>query len=114
MLKVSGKWLSPKELENCLLEHPAVHEAAVVGAKTAAGLIKPRAFVTLEDGTEATPDLAGALQEWAKGKNADNLGNGKGQNKQENDTMLRHLWNSSPNKNRDGKTNDKRDDDRNA
>ena len=50
MLKVSGKWLSPQELENCLLEHAAVHEAAVVGVKTAAGLVKPTAFVTLEGG----------------------------------------------------------------
>lgn len=68
MLKVSGKWLSPKELENCLLEHPAVHEAVVVGAKTADGLVKPRAFVTLEDGTERTPDLVSTLQEWAKSR----------------------------------------------
>jgi acyl-coenzyme A synthetase/AMP-(fatty) acid ligase len=45
MLKVSGKWLSPKEVENCLLQHPEVREAAVVGAVDAAGLVKPCAFV---------------------------------------------------------------------
>lgn len=45
MLKVSGKWLSPKEVENCLLQHAAVREAAVVGATDAAGLTKPCAFV---------------------------------------------------------------------
>ncbi|MGH7556192.1 MAG: benzoate-CoA ligase family protein [Gemmatimonadota bacterium] len=48
MLKVSGKWLSPKEVENCLLQHPAVREVAVVGAADAAGLTKPCAFVVAE------------------------------------------------------------------
>jgi benzoate-CoA ligase family protein len=48
MLKVSGKWLSPKEVESCLLRHPAVREAAVVGVADAAGLTKPHAFVVAE------------------------------------------------------------------
>ncbi len=47
MLKVSGKWLSPQEVENCLLQHPAVEEAAVVGAIDDDGLTRPRAFVVL-------------------------------------------------------------------
>ena len=46
MLKVSGKWLSPKELESCLLAHPAVREVAVVGGRTPEGLGKPHAWVT--------------------------------------------------------------------
>ena len=41
MLKVSGKWLAPGELENCLLTHPAVEEVAVVGVKNPDGLVKP-------------------------------------------------------------------------
>lgn len=45
MLKVSGKWLSPKEVENCLLQHPGVREAAVVGVADGTGLTKPWAFV---------------------------------------------------------------------
>ncbi len=45
MLKVSGKWLSPQEVENCLLQHPAVQEVAVVGVADANGLTKPHAFV---------------------------------------------------------------------
>jgi benzoate-CoA ligase family protein len=49
MLKVSGKWLSPREVENCLLRHPAVKEAAVVGAVDADGLTKPHAFVVAKD-----------------------------------------------------------------
>ncbi len=45
MLKVSGKWLSPQEVENCLLQHPDVSEVAVVGVVDADGLTKPHAFV---------------------------------------------------------------------
>jgi benzoate-CoA ligase family protein len=45
MLKVSGKWLSPQEVEGCLLQHPAVREAAVVGVVGEGGLTKPHAFV---------------------------------------------------------------------
>ena len=66
MLKVSGKWLSPKELENCLLAHDAVKEVAVVGVSTEEGLVKPSAFVILTDGNEASDELAGELQAWTK------------------------------------------------
>jgi benzoate-CoA ligase family protein len=45
MLKVSGKWLAPADVEGCLLQHPAVAEAAVVGAADASGLVKPVAYV---------------------------------------------------------------------
>ena len=48
MLKVSGKWLAPSEVENCLLEHPAVEEATVVGVINNEGLTKPHAFVMLK------------------------------------------------------------------
>jgi benzoate-CoA ligase family protein len=44
-LKVGGKWLLPAEVEDCLLAHPAVSEAAVVGVPDATGLVKPVAFV---------------------------------------------------------------------
>ncbi len=47
MMKVGGKWLSPLEVENCLLAHPAVREAAVIGFCDADGLEKPKAFVVL-------------------------------------------------------------------
>jgi benzoate-CoA ligase family protein len=49
MLKVTGKWLSPQEVEGCLLRHPAVREAAVVGVIGAGGLTKPHAFVVAKD-----------------------------------------------------------------
>jgi benzoate-CoA ligase family protein len=45
LLKVSGKWLAPAEVEGCLLQHEEVVEAAVVGRLDANGLTKPVAFV---------------------------------------------------------------------
>ncbi len=45
LLKVGGIYVSPTEVENALLAHPAVIEAAVVGAADADALIKPKAFV---------------------------------------------------------------------
>jgi benzoate-CoA ligase family protein len=58
MLKVSGKWLSPGEVENCLLQHPAVREVAVVGVVEADGLTRPHAFVVADadgDGIDGAP-----------------------------------------------------------
>lgn len=49
MLKVSGKWLSPGDVENCLLGHPAVAEACCVGVVEADGLTRPHAFVVPRD-----------------------------------------------------------------
>jgi benzoate-CoA ligase family protein len=45
LLRVGGNWVSPLEVESCLLEHPAVEECAVVGHRDETGLVKPRAFV---------------------------------------------------------------------
>ena len=50
MLKVSGIWVSPAEVEAALIAHPAVLEAAVVGQPDEHGLIKPKAFVVLKPG----------------------------------------------------------------
>ena len=60
-IKVKGKWLVPAEVEGVLGEHPEVTSAVVVGATDAAGLIKPAAFVTVE---EARDGLADELQRW--------------------------------------------------
>jgi len=51
MLKVGGIYVSPLEVETALLTHPAVQEAAVVGWPDDAGLIKPKAYVVLKDGS---------------------------------------------------------------
>jgi benzoate-CoA ligase len=49
MLKVSGIFVAPAEIENCLLQHEAVLECAVVGHDSGDGLVKPKAFVVLRD-----------------------------------------------------------------
>jgi 4-hydroxybenzoate-CoA ligase len=49
MFKVSGIWVSPFEVEEALIAHPSVLEAAVVPAEDDSGLIKPRAFVVLKE-----------------------------------------------------------------
>ena len=56
MLKVSGKWLSPQEVESCLLQHPAVKECAVVGVTDDRGLVKPHAFVVADGGSTVLAD----------------------------------------------------------
>jgi acyl-coenzyme A synthetase/AMP-(fatty) acid ligase len=56
LLKVSGKWLAPAEVEGCLLDHPAVAEAAVVGAADGSGLVKPIAYVVARERREGLAD----------------------------------------------------------
>jgi benzoate-CoA ligase family protein len=50
LFKVAGMWVTPGEVESVLLSHPAVAEAAVVGAREAGGLVKPFAFVVAGNG----------------------------------------------------------------
>jgi benzoate-CoA ligase len=54
MLKVSGIYVSPFEVEATLVQHPAVLEAAVIGVSDADGLTKTKAFVVLKPGGAAT------------------------------------------------------------
>jgi benzoate-CoA ligase len=56
MLKVSGIWVSPAEVEAALVGHPAVLEAAVVGQEDEQQLVKPKAYVVLKQGMQATED----------------------------------------------------------
>jgi benzoate-CoA ligase family protein len=56
MLKVSGIWVAPVEVENRLLTHPAVAQAVVVGAPDADGLDKPVAYVVVRPGGAVTED----------------------------------------------------------
>ncbi len=67
MFKVSGYWVSPFEVESALISHPAVLEAAVVAAEDDEGLLKPKAFVVLKEGSE-DKDLFEALKEHVKAK----------------------------------------------
>ncbi len=56
MLKVSGIWVSPAEVEAALVGHPAVLEAAVVGKEDEQKLVKPKAYVVLKQGAKASED----------------------------------------------------------
>jgi benzoate-CoA ligase family protein len=64
MLKVGGIFVSPFEVENCILEHPLVAECAVIGYKDDEGLIKPKAFVVCRVEPEA--GFGRELQEFVK------------------------------------------------
>ena len=64
MLKVGGIWVSPVEVENCLGQHPAVFECAIVGYPDEKGLTKPKAFVVLREGYAAGPELEEELKKW--------------------------------------------------
>jgi benzoate-CoA ligase family protein len=66
MLKVGGIWCSPFEIEAKLIEHPKVLEVAVVGHADAAGLIKPEAFIVLNNPAEAGDALAAELLNFCK------------------------------------------------
>jgi len=66
MLKVSGIFVSPLEIEDCLLGHPAIREVAVVGQNDENGLTKPKAYVALAEGKEATRELAFELKGFVK------------------------------------------------
>jgi benzoate-CoA ligase len=61
MLKVSGQYVSPFEVEATLAQHAAVLEAAVIGVADAEGLTRAKAFVVLKPGHDA-----GALQDELK------------------------------------------------
>jgi acyl-coenzyme A synthetase/AMP-(fatty) acid ligase len=62
MLKVSGQYVSPFEVEAALMTHADVLEAAVVGHEDGDRLVKPRAFVVLKDGGAGSADLADGLK----------------------------------------------------
>jgi benzoate-CoA ligase len=66
MLKVSGLYVSPFEVEGALQTHADVLECAVVAWQDADGLTKPKAFVVLKAHEKACDDLARALQEHVK------------------------------------------------
>jgi benzoate-CoA ligase family protein len=61
MLKVGGLWVSPTEIEEVLKEHVSVADCAVVGHYDNVGLLKPKAFVCLQDGVVPSDDLLGQL-----------------------------------------------------
>jgi benzoate-CoA ligase len=71
MLKVGGQWVSPVEVENVVLTHPAVQECGVVGYEDHDGLVKPIAFVVLRAGTDSSAERAGELEQFVRARIAE-------------------------------------------
>jgi benzoate-CoA ligase len=68
MLKVSGIYVSPVEVEAALISHDSVLEAAVVGMEDEQKLVKPKAYVVLKSGQAPSDALKNALQQHVKDK----------------------------------------------
>jgi benzoate-CoA ligase len=68
MLKVSGQYVSPFEVEATLMEHPAVLEAAVIGILDPDGLTRPKACVVLKEPKQASERLSDELKQFVKGR----------------------------------------------
>ncbi len=68
LVKVSGQWVYPLEVELCLADHPAVRECAVLAVKQDSELIALKAFVVLNDKTAASDGLTRTLQDYVKGR----------------------------------------------
>ena len=66
LLKVSGIFVSPLEIENELLQHDSIDEVCVVGRKEADGLVKPFAFVVLNESASGSDALATELKSFLK------------------------------------------------
>jgi benzoate-CoA ligase len=63
MLKVSGIWVSPSEVETVITAHPAVLECAVVGIVDTERLVRPEAFVVLRPGRNGGAAMVSELRE---------------------------------------------------
>jgi benzoate-CoA ligase family protein len=68
LVKVSGQWVYPLEVELCLADHPAVRECAVLAVKQDSELTALKAFVVLNDKAAASDGMTRALQDYVKGR----------------------------------------------
>jgi acetyl-CoA synthetase len=68
MFKSAGYRIGPSEIENCLVKHPAVANAAVVGSPDEERTNIVKAFVVLAPGYAASAALQAELQEHVRGK----------------------------------------------
>jgi benzoate-CoA ligase len=65
MIKVGGLWVSPADVEGCLVRHPLVSEAAVIGVRID-DVSRIKAFVILGSAPDDPDALADELREWCK------------------------------------------------
>ena len=68
LVKVSGQWVYPLEVELCLADHPAVRECAVLAVKQESELTALQAFVVLNDKAAASEATTRTLQDYVKGR----------------------------------------------
>lgn len=68
MLKVSGRWVSPFEIESALAEHPKILEAAVVGRPDENGLVKAESWVVLRNSADASPATGEEIRAFCKSR----------------------------------------------
>jgi acetyl-CoA synthetase len=66
LVKISGQWVYPLEVELCLANHPMVRECAVLAIEGADRLTTLKAFVVLTDGAAGSEDTTRSLQEYVK------------------------------------------------
>jgi benzoate-CoA ligase family protein len=68
LIKVSGQWIYPLEVERCLADHPSVQECVVLGAEDDNRLMTLAAFVVLRPGTAPDEATTRALQDFVKSR----------------------------------------------
>jgi acetyl-CoA synthetase len=66
VIKTSGHLVGPFEVESVLMEHKAVAEAGVIGKPDPVAMEVVKAFVSLKDGWEPTPELKRELLGFAR------------------------------------------------
>ena len=70
LVKVSGVYVSPLEIEKCIEQYPAVKECFVLGLEDTDGLIKTKAFISLKHGFEATGEMKDEIRTFCRQKMA--------------------------------------------
>jgi benzoate-CoA ligase len=68
MLKISGQYVSPFEVESTLVAHPSVLESAVIGVTDQLGISKCKAYVVLRQGHQGSHELAEELKAFVKSR----------------------------------------------
>ncbi len=68
VIKSAGYRIGPAEIESCLIRHPAVANAAVIGKPDEARGAIVKAFIVLQPGERASPELERSIQEHVRGR----------------------------------------------
>ncbi len=68
MLKISGQWVSPNEIEETALQMPELADAAVVGFPDAEGLVRTAMFAVAEEGAKPDSGLEEDIGVWLRAR----------------------------------------------